>query len=479
MNIFYKRILNLTVGHSFFKDGVDRFVRLYPSSATEKLLKNGKMLFKRLPNGVTVLYQTLDDELTPFVELSKDQHFVFAVKTENKAGLLNITDLDESTSRKFGTGNIMYFTNNPANASHNKNNPELLSQEILDSLRGKLFTYQFKITGNPASVKIKVTDADGNPVSIGKDADGNALPAVISLKISSSGVFESQVDLREYQSGRYQITILNSDETTTLKTEEIYVDDQLEKENILGIIDLVYNSITGNLYGETEEYKLNFNNSFSYWKYYIINKSRNINFLTDSLLIDDNGSLNGSPYEINDFERVFAGILLTAKTTGVSGNDITLEYSDGGDYPAVNLSGQTLANGTASVKASGFVTIINNEITGYTIRIGGVDFAEGTDFSKGTTSADTAESLISAVNGNGSVQVTASLLEYDLLVNDLKALVFSSQQMIPFYEIPKLKLELRKVSDNQTIVANLPNPSHSGIKKYFAGRTESEVYVFI
>jgi hypothetical protein len=64
-------------------------------------------------------------------------------------------------------------------------------------------------------------------------------------------------------------------------------------------------------------------------------------------------------------------------------------------------------------------------------------------------------------------------------VNDLKTLVFSSVQKIPFFEVPKLKIELRKTSDNQAIVANLPNPSHNGIKKVFANRVESEVYVFI
>ena len=114
MNIIYKRILNLVVGHNYFKDGFDKFVTLYPTAATEVLFRNGKMLFKRLPNGITVLYRTLDDETTPFVELAKDQHFIFVVKTGNTTGLLNITDLDESLSRPFGTGKIIYFTNNPA-----------------------------------------------------------------------------------------------------------------------------------------------------------------------------------------------------------------------------------------------------------------------------------------------------------------------------------------------------------------------------
>ncbi len=99
MNIIYKRIMNLVVGHNYFKDGLDRFVTLYPNAATEALLRNGKMLFKRLPNGITILYKTLDDETTPFVELDKNQHFVFVIKSANIPGLLNITDFDESPVR--------------------------------------------------------------------------------------------------------------------------------------------------------------------------------------------------------------------------------------------------------------------------------------------------------------------------------------------------------------------------------------------
>lgn len=478
MNIIYKRIMNLVVGHNYFKDGLDRFVTLYPNAATEALLRNGKMLFKRLPNGITILYKTLDDETTPFVELDKNQHFVFVIKSANIPGLLNITDFDESPVRKFGSGKIIYFTNDPANPSHNSNSPEILTNEILDSVKGPLFTYQFSINGNPATVKIIVTDAAGNPVSVGKDGNGVALPTTISLSINSNNTFEQQIDLRDYQRGRYQIEIKNDAETLTLKSEEIYVDELLEKDNILGVVDILYNAATDNLYGETEEYKIQLKSADSFWKFYIINKSKNIDFSTDSLLITDSGVLNGVPYIINDFRRLYASIGLTAKLPGAAGNLITLSYS-GGTFPAISLSGKTLSGGGTGLSSTGTITIVNNDITGYTVNIGGENFAEGTEFNRGTTPADTATNLIAAINGNGAVQVTASILEYDILVNNLKTLVFGSIQKIPFYESPKLKIGLMKVSDNQTIIANLPNPSHSGIKKSFADRIESEVYVFI
>ena len=470
--------MNLVVGHNYFKDGLDRFVTLYPNAATEALLRNGKMLFKRLPNGITILYKTLDDETTPFVELDKNQHFVFVLKSANIPGLLNITDFDESPLRQFGSGKISYFTNDPANPSQNGNSPEILTNEILDSVKGPLFTYQFSINGNPATVKIIVTDAAGNPVSVGKDGNGVALPTTISLTRSSNNTFEQKIDLHDYQRGRYQIEIKNDAETLTLKSEEIYVDELLEKDNILGVVDILYNSATDNLYGDTEEYKVQLKSADSFWKFYIINKSKNIDFSTDSLLITDSGVLNGVPYIINDFQRLYASISVTAKTPGTAGNSITLLYS-GGTFQAISLSGKTLSGGGIGLTANGTITIINNDITGYSVNIGGENFTEGTEFNNGSTPADTATSLIAAINSNGAVQVTAAILEYDILVNNLKTLVFGSNQKIPFYESPKLKIELKKLSDNQTIIANLPNPSHSGIKKSFADRIESEVYVFI
>lgn len=479
MNINYKRIMNLVVGHSYFKDGFDRFVKLYPTVVTEALLRNGKMLFKRLPNGITILYRTTDDEETPLAELEKTQVFTFCIKAENQAGLLNITNLDESAEKTYGAGKIVYFTNHPASASTNQNNPEILTNQIIDSLKGPLFTYQFSINGNPGNVVMIVADEQGNPVSVGKDSDGVPFPLKINLTAKSNNLFVQQVDLRSQKTGRYRISILNQDETVTLKTEEIYVDGQLEKDNILGIVEIKYDSVTNHLYGATEEYKLQFRFNETYWKYFFVNKSRNIDFATDSLVITDSGNVNGGPYQINNFQKVYSSIKIIAKTAGPAGNNISMEYSGIAAFSAVLFSGETLSGGATGAKAEGIITIINNDITGYSIKIGAVTFTEGTDFEKGTTSDDTALNLVNAINGDGTVVVSASLLKHDILVNNLQTVVYGSLQKIPFYEVPKLKIELRKKSDNQVIIANLPNPSHNGIKKLFAGRFESEVYVFI
>lgn len=479
MNINYNRLFNLCIGHDYFTDGYDRFVRLSLTTETETLLKNGKMLFKRLPHGITVLYKATDDEVTPFVAFEGDQHFEFAMYSDNPAGLMNITDLDESPGRPYKASNILYFKNDPARASANSNNPEIITHTLIDTLRAKLFTYSFALSGNPATALMRVTDAQGNPVSIGNEANGTPFPTTLTLSINSDNGFSQQVDLRNKQIGRYSITILNSAGTSTLLEEELYVDDSLPQHNILGIVDLVYTSASGHIYGDTEEYRLQFKRTETNWKYFVVNKRANIDFNTESLFITDAGSPNGTRYITNQFTRAYAGIKITADAAGTTGNSITLAYSGGGAYPALTLSGKTLAGGAAGVKAQGTITIINNTVSGYTVTINGVDFTEGTDFNNGGTPDDTAGNLISAINENGAVNITSAALGYDILISDLPALVFSSQQGIPFFKKPKRDIRLRKQSDGQTIIPNLPNPSHKGIQKQFAGNSESEVYIFI
>ena len=479
MNIIYKRLFNLILGHDYFVDGFDRFVHLVPTVETSQLLKNGKMLFKRLPHGIAVLYRANDDEVTPMVDLEKNQKFVFTLKVNNLAGFLAISNLNESVSRAYQSGNIIIYRNNPGAASASSNNPEIITHEIIDTLRPALFSYSFIISGNPASVKMRVADADGNLVSVGAETDGTLFQTTLSVNINSNNTYNQQVDLQKKKKGKYTITILDDSELTILKTEEIYIDNRLLSEKILGLVEIVYDSGTNHLYGSTEEYRIQFAREDTFWKYFVVNKSRIIDFSSESLKLVDSGVVNGTPYSVNQFERVFAGILLTADSDGEGGNLITLEYAGAGEGTTIRFSGDTLSGGKAGVNATGTITLTDNSVTGYTITIGGVSLTEGTDFTKGSTAAATATALASAINSNGSIAVSATVQTFDTVVNDLQTLVFVSNQEIPFYEKPKLNLELQQTSDDQVIVANMPNPSHSGNKKFFANREESEVYVFI
>lgn len=67
----------------------------------------------------------------------------------------------------------------------------------------------------------------------------------------------------------------------------------------------------------------------------------------------------------------------------------------------------------------------------------------------------------------------------DVKVNNAETVIFKSQVPIPFFESPKLNLELRRKPGNRVLFGHLPNPSRSGAIKVSPGEEISEIYVFI
>jgi hypothetical protein len=67
----------------------------------------------------------------------------------------------------------------------------------------------------------------------------------------------------------------------------------------------------------------------------------------------------------------------------------------------------------------------------------------------------------------------------EIKVNNSETVIFKSQVPIPFFESPKLNLELRRKPGNRVLLGNLPNPSRTGAIKVSPGEEISEIYVFI
>lgn len=377
MSIIYKRLFNLKIGHDYYKNGLAKGVVVRPTPSTQTLLANGKLIFKAIPGGAVVLYRTWEDEITPVVDLGKDVKFTFYLKPENPVEFFNITDLDESASRKFQSSNILHFVNDPANASADPINPETISHRLVDMLTHQIFNYEFTLSSGPATVLLRVHDENGNLVSIGKGADGTPFPTTVTVAKSADGIYRQQIDLRAYASGKFNIVIRDTADTGTLKEAIVYADSSLASQPVLGIIDIVYETGTDHIYADIEEYHVSFRRRETIWKYFIVDKNRKVDLVTNDLAIVDTGAGGGSPYDVYNFTRQGA------------------------------------------------------EPHG-TIRINGAD-----------------------------------------------TVVFSSSVPIPFYELPKLNLELRKTPSDQRIITSLPNPSHGGIIKDEAGSAASEIYVFI
>lgn len=376
MNLLYTRLFNMSIRHDFYKNGLAEGVNLLPSADTARILKGGRMLFKHIPKGITVLYRTEDDETTPFVDLGKDVRLTFELSIADKNQFLNITDLDESPAKKYSSSNILYFKNDPASASTDPGVPEVLGFELIDFIQGRLFTYSFSLTAPPAQVLFRMYDESNTLVSVGKDTDGTPFNDTLTLNKQSNDTYTQQIDLRDRPKGRYRIEIRNVADTTTLMEEKIYLDEDMAGKNINGIVEIIYNTAGDHIYNDTEEYALQFSRKQSFWKYLVVNKSNTHDFTTDTFNIDDAG-LAAAPYVVNNFT------------------------------------------------------------------------------------------------------VLGSVPSADVKVNGLDTIVFLSDAEIPFYEIPKLSLELKKNALTNPVLGNLPNPLHSGVVKEEAGALASEIYVFI
>lgn len=375
VSINYNRLFNLRSAHNYFENGKIRGMQFTPTRQTKRVLRGGQMLFKPLPTGFTVLYKAQADEVTPMVELSADLTLTFTLAVENRAEFLNITNLDESPTVKYRSGNILYFTNNPGAASNNPDSPESISHMLIDGTKNSLFTYSFTLPGLPSQVRLIVSDMAGNPVSAGTEADGTPLPTELELTKNDDDTYTRQLDLRDNPPGLYTITILHiTDDATQFREETFYVSDELASQNVLGIVDIVYES---DLYADPEQYELQFPRKETIWKYFVVNKNRHVTFGTEDLFIDDLG-LPSAHYSSVNFTRE-------------------------GAEPHATVS-----------------------------------------------------------------------------INGLETVIFKSDTPIPFFEVPKSSVQLKKNPGNAVLVSNLPNPSHNGVvKEQSGGVLESEIFVFI
>ncbi len=292
MNIKYKRLFSFSINHEFFKDGVIKNISIQPTAKCNQQLRNGKLLFRKLGNSYIVSFKTANDKVNPFIDLGKDLNFKFYITTARSDEFFNITNLD--TTEKFTSGNKLHFTNNPVNASTNVAAPEILEHTLVDGALNKLFTYSFTLNTTHTKTKFKLSDSDGNLVSVGKDVDGNDLPTTLNLVRDNEKVFHQQVDLRNKLNGIYTVTIRNDADTTTLKEETVLIDNEATQQGVLGIIDIQYNTATDHIYGDTEHYQLKFSSKSVFWKYYIIKKSNTQN-LNNSVIEDSTGAVPPFP----------------------------------------------------------------------------------------------------------------------------------------------------------------------------------------
>ncbi len=309
VNLNFKRLFNLHLAHGYFIGGRPTGLTLRPTKATQRLISGGRMLFKPVSNGITVLYETLDDEKTPVVQHKGEMKFSFALTLDDPKRFFNITDLDmKETDRKFRSADILYFKN-----TSGSENPEIISHILLDSLRSKSFSYLFGFPGTPGSVLFSLTDAGGQKISAGKDAEGNPLPVEISLKPDEEGIYRQHIDIRNLPDAQYRIMVREEGSSEWLTKEVFYAENDLSSQIPVGIVEIIFGP--GHMYDDTHEYQLEFSGKKTIWKYYIINRNGKLEDL-ENLNIEDRSADFSEFYESVGFSRDIADSPVTAAIKG-------------------------------------------------------------------------------------------------------------------------------------------------------------------
>jgi hypothetical protein len=346
-------------------------IELIPLSETKSILQGARMLSKNLPGSFVTSYRAIDDGVTPLVSTGPDLTLYFAIKIDNLSETVKISDLGA-----YKSGCFLVFDNDPANASTEPNNPEVLNMTIADSVRPKRFSFSANLSPAPALVDFEIVDEQNSPVSPGNDSNGNPLPNTIPLAPDSTGAYSQQIDLSGKKDGIYTIRLTEG--AIVRFSTSIYFSNELAGSEYPGVVRIKYKSAPAHLYGNTEQYALQFNRKSTHWQYFIVHKSGTIDLAAHTLAIED-------------------------------GSGITTPY------PAVTFATQ-------------------GAIPNATIAINGFDTA-----------------------------------------------VFRSNQLIPFFEQPKLNLRLREVNGgfDKLLIEHLPNPTSASTFDMDGSNALTNIIVFV
>lgn len=351
----YKTLFEIDILHDYYKKTYGNDLIIIPTKECSDYIRNNKLVFRTTLKGFKVSYISVDDIGTPLITLS-DKKFMFTFRLKNSSEFLSITDLNIG-GNKLANGNVIQFKNDPIDA-------QSIIPSILHLLKPNEFTFTFPykaedLENDIATLEVLDFDNVNNQVLIFSDIEPDKL-----------GYYSQKLKLPVKDGKKYILRI--SDSNHSNEDLILYTDNELNKQNIFGLIEINYSS------SALDKYQLQFNRKKSYWKYIIVNKNALIDFSSEQLELIDSTVEIASPYEVYNFSN-------------------QLQPDD-----EINIDGCETA-------------------------------------------------------------------------------VFTSEKLIPCYEVPKLNIQLKKVSNPPhpteiKLYSHLPNPKISGIVN---DDNEAEIYVFI
>lgn len=271
----YYKLFNINALHSYYKDGICKNLTIVPTADCLKKIKNCKLLFKQTGNGFKIAYKAVDDLGTPLIDAS-GLLFTFVITLKDANELLNITDLSVN-AQEFTSRKVLHFANNPVEA-------KTITHKFIDHLKPHVFNYQFPF-------KADNTTSDIASLEVLDIAGVTILGPFTSIHSDKDLFYYKKIDLSKYPSGKYTFRV--SDTNNTSRDELIYIDNELSKQTIFGVLEIEYHANT------LDEYDISLIRQESFWKYLIVNKSGSVDLDSFSLNVKNTATDNPSPYDEN------------------------------------------------------------------------------------------------------------------------------------------------------------------------------------
>lgn len=269
----FNKAFAMELSHDFY-EAVNKFrvnseFEIVPTIATRELLQNGRMRYMRTASGFTVFYKAYLDAITdteiPLVKLDNNSEFIFAMrmKQDSMPFMLNTTNLDQGGT--YSSGKIFFLD---ATAGAVTPAPIAFADSLIDQLRPSVFTYTF--LPNPATVA-------NLTVKVYPEGSAIAVLTIPNVPIDpTTGVYSAGIDLSEEPAGIYTIEATLG--ATVHHSATLYIDSELAKENVFGLMRIKY-PVANRLYDTCADksdyftYTYAFENREVPWRYYIAIKN--------------------------------------------------------------------------------------------------------------------------------------------------------------------------------------------------------------
>ena len=270
----WSELFRIRCKHDYYRDGSCKDLEFVPTEDTQILLKNFRLLFRKQPDGMVVLFNTekaLKLFQSPYLKLSK---LSFQIVSNNPF-FLHFTDLPFE-----GSGKVYWFSNLVNQLSKDKeklihDTPQLDSKgKQLLPLRPKRFGYTFEKAVAYKDLKIL-------------DALKHEMP---KKPLQSEKTASHTIDLAHLPTGKYTLKAMKG-----IADFDFYLTDKFNA-GLFGMLDIYFDGPTKNylFYNKkeiiTQDYCIHLRNRSTYWKYILVRNDKNN---AKSKLTDAKVSLNG------------------------------------------------------------------------------------------------------------------------------------------------------------------------------------------